>query len=255
MTPHIHNTVKMLRTLQHGDIRPLEVGDTVLPQHVDTLYINVTKLCQSSGKTFGNWRRLDSAQNIINEVSKMTGMEETELIVSILTGPNHRRGTWMDHRLACALAVWIDPMFVVFLAEKVKTPETNEDRQTERTSTEYWKERLQTTEYAATLLEKFGGMEACDRASIRDQIRAINKRMNECIQRQATHGDPFDKIDDTTYLRLRNTSGAIHNRHVSDPDTVRTLALAVAMRLGHRPMVFLRRLKCCIASQIGRAHV
>lgn len=106
----------MLQRLQTGSLQLLEFDDDQIPQHQETRYVNATKLCQLRNKTYSNWRRLDSSQSIIDRVAKMTGLSESELIVSITNGPVARRATWMDHRLAASLATWVDPIFAIHCA-------------------------------------------------------------------------------------------------------------------------------------------
>lgn len=106
----------MFQRIQVGKLNLIELGNDEVPQHEETRYINATKLCQSRNKTFSHWRRLDGSQMLIDHVAALSGLPESELIVTISTGPNARRATWIEHRLAAALAVWVDPCFIIHCA-------------------------------------------------------------------------------------------------------------------------------------------
>ena len=79
-------------------------------------YINVTKLCTDGGKQMKHWLENKNSKELIKyfgEENKNKGSVglPTDPLYMITTGPNNLRGTYVDSKLACMVAIWISPAF------------------------------------------------------------------------------------------------------------------------------------------------
>jgi hypothetical protein len=163
----------MLRRLLVGRTRAVNFGDVPVPQHEETKYVNATVLCQCRGKRYADWRRLDAATNIIHSVHKITGLSEEELIVTTPATATTTKTTWMDYRLAAALAAWVDPVFIIYTAQLAMT---NFER-TEPPEPSPWLEQLSHAERLVRLMKDVGGLDQRDELFYRDSIRNISKHL------------------------------------------------------------------------------
>ena len=64
-------------------------------------------MCRAAGKLFGNYRRLDSTEEFLQELSSNIHISILDLVKSN-QGGNHS-GTWVDWRVALHLAQWLSP--------------------------------------------------------------------------------------------------------------------------------------------------
>jgi len=91
-------------------------------------YVNATAVCQANGKRWFDYERLERSQDYIEALQQHLNwtpedpsahispcLDAPELVVSITTGPNELRGTWIHPRLAIDLARWISPAFAVWM--------------------------------------------------------------------------------------------------------------------------------------------
>ncbi len=164
---------KMLTALQIGSLRELDFGGHQIPQHVDTNYVNATALCKTRNKLFGNWRRLDGSQSIIERVSERTGKPEQELIVSVYDQQSNRSATWVDYRVAASLATWVDPMFVVYTVDALLAGSSNpSDRPLPLID---WEKKMDVAGKWANLMQIGGGMDERDRLFFKDTMRVIGR--------------------------------------------------------------------------------
>jgi hypothetical protein len=193
--------LQMIQRLQSGALRLLEWDSDEIPQHIDTRYVNITKLCQLRGKTYSNWRRLNSSQSIIDRVTALTGLTEADLIVNIMDGPVSRRATWMDLRLAAVVAAWVDPMFTIHCATLMQTTQSPVDKKQCG-----WERQQAMAKQMEIDLLRLGDGQLEDR----DRLYLLSLHRNVLEQFCKDMEEP----------------------QTQNPD-VRTLALAVAMRLGH----------------------
>lgn len=75
-------------------------------------YVNLTDMVKVEGKQLGDWKRLNSTRDYINEVSGVTGIPVQDLLY--VEGDTIKKVTWGHPMLALHLAKWISPAFHVF---------------------------------------------------------------------------------------------------------------------------------------------
>jgi hypothetical protein len=75
--------------------------------------VNVNKMLEKTGKSklFKSWYTNVSSKEQIQTVSRKTGIKESELVITIMKGPNENRGTWVHPRVAVYIALWADTDF------------------------------------------------------------------------------------------------------------------------------------------------
>ena len=105
--------------LEQFDLIPRVGEGTVIPQRSHDGYINATALCQSVGKTFSDYRRLQSTTAFLEALVHETGTPVHELIHSISGGHPKQQGTWVHPHLAVNLAQWLSPTFAVKVSQWV----------------------------------------------------------------------------------------------------------------------------------------
>jgi len=85
-------------------------------------YINVTKICNDAktkngkGKKFANWKENTTASAIMKEISTVSGLLESELLISKTAGSKNLtiiRGTYAHPDLIPHIASWASPSFAV----------------------------------------------------------------------------------------------------------------------------------------------
>lgn len=75
-------------------------------------YVNATRMCQSAGKLFGDYHRLQRTQRFLEVLSSTMGYPIVDLIKAT-DGGNGDRHSWVHPRVAINLAQWISPEFDV----------------------------------------------------------------------------------------------------------------------------------------------
>jgi hypothetical protein len=78
-------------------------------------YVNVTKLCKDGGKEFRFWRRLDMANNFIEEVSSVV-ICTSEILITVKGGDKKLQmvtGTYAHPDLVPHIASWVSPSFAI----------------------------------------------------------------------------------------------------------------------------------------------
>jgi hypothetical protein len=105
-------------------------GITVLAR--EDGFINATAMCKAGGKQFKHWNCLESTKELIKVLEKVkmriptdldvtndrlvgepTNLNRKQFIVTIVTGPNNKRGSWIHPDLAVQLGQWISPEFAI----------------------------------------------------------------------------------------------------------------------------------------------
>lgn len=86
-----------------------------LYQRANDGYVNATKLCQDEEKLFGDYARLKTTKEYLNELSMSMGIPIDQLVYSMKTRSNDNRGTWVHPKVAIHLAQWLSPQFAVFV--------------------------------------------------------------------------------------------------------------------------------------------
>ncbi|CAK0759677.1 KilA domain-containing protein [Azospirillaceae bacterium] len=80
-------------------------------------YLNATAMCKANGKEWSNYNQIGSAKEFIATLSTSLGITRDALIISVITGPNEERGTWVHPQVAYHLAMWCSPDFAVQVTE------------------------------------------------------------------------------------------------------------------------------------------
>ena len=87
--------------------KPLVLNGITIEVDPQTLMVNATQMCRAAGKLFGNYRRLDSTEEFLQELSSNIHISILDFVKSN-QGGNHS-GTWVDWRVALHLAQWLSP--------------------------------------------------------------------------------------------------------------------------------------------------
>jgi hypothetical protein len=93
----------------NGARKPLVLNGITIEVDPQTLMVNATQMCRAVGKLFGNYRRLDSTEEFLQELSSVIHICITGLIHTIQGGRPELQGTWVDWRVALHLAQWLSP--------------------------------------------------------------------------------------------------------------------------------------------------
>ena len=104
------NQLALIPRIEEGNIIPQRIGDG---------YISATALCQSVGKRYSDYRALKSTEEFIAELTRQTGLSESQLIHTIVGGTPNLQGTWVHPYLAINLAQWLSPRFAVKVSQWV----------------------------------------------------------------------------------------------------------------------------------------
>jgi len=99
---------------------PHKVGQGVIHQRLSDGYVNATAMCKASGKLFGDYSRLKTTNEFINELSSDMGIPISELIQIVKGGEPHNQGTWVHPDIAINLAQWLSPKFAVQVSKWVR---------------------------------------------------------------------------------------------------------------------------------------
>ena len=78
-------------------------------------YVNATAMCKANAKHLPHYLANARTSEYLQALSGSVGIPTDHLKISIGTGPNHLRGTWIHPRLAVDLARWISPQFAVWM--------------------------------------------------------------------------------------------------------------------------------------------
>ena len=82
-------------------------------------YINATAVCQANGKEIKHYLTNDTTQAFLQALSRSTGIPADLLVVTIRTGSNSTRGTWVHPKAAVHLAMWCSADFALAVSEWV----------------------------------------------------------------------------------------------------------------------------------------
>lgn len=81
--------------------------------------INATEMAKACGKRVFNYTRNSGFQDLVNEVSSVTQIRATELVVTIQSGTPQSQGTWFHRLIAIHFAMWCSPRFGVWCLQKL----------------------------------------------------------------------------------------------------------------------------------------
>ena len=97
-------------------------------------YVNVTKMCDEGGKKFFNWRQNIRSKTLIECLSKELGSigiprDLNELLINILSGENHLRGTYAHPDLVLDIACWLSGEFYLKASKIVREYFNKQERE------------------------------------------------------------------------------------------------------------------------------
>lgn len=95
------------------------VNGLQLSQRHDDGYLNLTQMAQANNKLIADYLRLDTTKGFLEELSGSMGIPIDQLIVKIVTGKNHLRGTWGHPKVAIHCAIWCNTKFAVLVTNLV----------------------------------------------------------------------------------------------------------------------------------------
>ena len=163
--------------------------------HMETQFVNVTKLGARLGRPYAEWRKAEGSDRIVGFVETMTGQPERELVVTVSQIGCCRHGTWADFRIAIAYAGWLDPNYLIVLNMFIFN--MNQQTQSSNYGMDWCEKRVTllrsiTTAYkeAMSIVDEF------DHNMMKIQLRAIMANLNvgiadpvlekkECVDDQA----------------------------------------------------------------------
>jgi hypothetical protein len=93
-------------------------GQIIAEMRTSDGYINATKMCASGGKHWAHYWRSDGAQAFVQALASNVQKRMLDLVIS-QRGGDHS-GTWVHHRVAIHLAMWISPEFAVAVTNLVE---------------------------------------------------------------------------------------------------------------------------------------
>lgn len=115
------------------EIRPIShhLNGQLIGQRPTDGYINATAMCKAAGKRWNDYRRLQTTQDFLAELSKhlsiliepVAGIPATEqfqaLIITFQGGTPQMQGTWVYPQVAIHLAQWLSAAFAVQVSQWV----------------------------------------------------------------------------------------------------------------------------------------
>lgn len=94
-------------------------GQMITEMRLSDGYVSATKMCQSAGKFWADYKDATPHRNFMNALANSMDRPIDLLVQSVVTGPNNQRGTWVHPQLAINLASWCSPTFAVKVTELV----------------------------------------------------------------------------------------------------------------------------------------
>jgi len=102
--------------MDHSDLVSRSWNSTPIGRRPGDGYVDATAMCQANGRHLPHNLANARTGEYLQALSGSVGISTDLLRVSIGTGPNHLRGTWVHPRVAIGLARWISPELAVWLA-------------------------------------------------------------------------------------------------------------------------------------------
>lgn len=92
-------------------IAQLSEAANISKHNVPAGYVNATQMCKANGKQWKHYAENESSKEFWDALSRLDGIPTDLLIVSIKTGTNAYRGTWVHPDIAIDLATWVNAEF------------------------------------------------------------------------------------------------------------------------------------------------
>ena len=97
-----------------------ELENTQIHQRAKDGYVNATAMCKAVNKQFNGYFRTVPTQAFLTELSSVTRLSVTELVITIQGGTPELQGTWVHPHVAVNLGQWCSPKFAVAVAQWVQ---------------------------------------------------------------------------------------------------------------------------------------
>lgn len=97
-----------------------QIENTFIPQRATDGYINATAMCKAVGKKFNDYARIGPTREFLKELSSVTGLPVTGLVVTFQGGTPELQGTWVHPDVAVNLGQWCSPKFAVAVSQWVR---------------------------------------------------------------------------------------------------------------------------------------
>ena len=96
-----------------------EANGLQVSQRLEDGYLNLTQMAKANGKLIADYLRLDTTNAFLEELSTSMGIPIDQLVIKIVKGQNHLRGTWGHPKVAINCATWCNTKFAVFVTNLV----------------------------------------------------------------------------------------------------------------------------------------
>ena len=97
-----------------------EIDKEIVKQRRKDGFLDATSMCRAAGKRFNDYTRLAVTTAFLRELSSVTGIPVTGLIVTIQGGANpSMQGSWVHPHIAINLAQWLNAKFAVAVSRWV----------------------------------------------------------------------------------------------------------------------------------------
>lgn len=99
------------------ELVPHTYQGSLIQQRTKDGYINATAMCKAAGKQFHDYTRLGSTGDFLSALGGSTGIPVNRLVMTVVTGANEVRGSYVHPQVAIHLAQWLSPEFAVKVSE------------------------------------------------------------------------------------------------------------------------------------------
>lgn len=156
----------------------------------DNGYVHVSKLCNEGGKKYGNWKRSKQADHVIKCLLETLNLKsESDLIINVHNIRIGLRGTYVHPDLIIHIAMWISPMFSIYVNFIVSSWR----KMSIENETSYWDKM---NHYLKTENYHNDNIEQIVRDNLTKQLGGVNEIINE--------NGYIDIVTDTQIIEVKN---------------------------------------------------
>lgn len=101
------------------ELVPHTYQGSLIQQRSKDGYINATAMCKAAGKLFADYTRLRSTGDFLTALGGSMGIPINRLVMTVVTGANEVRGSYVHPQVAIHLAQWLSAEFAVKVSEWV----------------------------------------------------------------------------------------------------------------------------------------
>lgn len=92
---------------------------SVIEQRAQDGFINATAMCKVAGKDWFGYARNQTTKDFLEALQRSPQISGNPVVVSVTTGANDQRGTWVHPQVAIHLAQWLSAEFAVQVSQWV----------------------------------------------------------------------------------------------------------------------------------------